>query len=64
VKIVAGPLVNREHLTTVIVEADKAEALDQFLVESRLIQWNSIGVLPSHTLAEGLKETEGYPAIY
>jgi hypothetical protein len=64
VKIVAGPLVNREHLTTVIVEADKAEAVDQFLLESRLNQWNSVRVLPSHTIADGLKEIEGYPPIY
>lgn len=34
--IVAGPYVNREHLTVVVVESERADDLDRFLVESRL----------------------------
>ncbi len=64
VKIVAGPLVNQEHLITIIVEADKAEAVDQFLNESRLGHWNSVRVLPSVTIAEGIKDLERHPAFY
>jgi uncharacterized protein with GYD domain len=36
VNIVAGPFVNREHTVVVVVETDRAEALDSFLVEARL----------------------------
>ena len=36
VTIVAGPYVNREHVIVAIVEADTADAVDGFLVESRL----------------------------
>jgi hypothetical protein len=56
VRLVAGPFVNREHLTVVIAETERAEALDAFLVEARLHQWNRIRVLPSHTMEEGMKD--------
>ena len=56
VRIVAGPFVNREHLTVIVAEAERAEALDDFLVEARLHQWNQIRVLPSRTMEEGMKE--------
>ncbi len=62
VKIVAGPYVNREHTTVVVVEAEKAENVDQFLVETRLHQWNTMRVLPSLPLEEGLKDVrDGTP---
>jgi hypothetical protein len=56
VNIVAGPFVNREHTTVVVVESDSAEAVDAFVVESRLHQWNRMRVLPSHTMEQGMKD--------
>jgi hypothetical protein len=56
VKILAGPYVNREHMTVTIVETDRAEALDDFLVESRLAQWNTVRIIPSHPMDVGMKE--------
>lgn len=56
VKIVAGPFINREHLTVVIAEADRAEDLDTFIMESRLAQWNTVRVIPSHPMEVGMKE--------
>ncbi len=56
VKIVAGPFINREHLTVVIAEAERAEALDAFVVESRLAQWNTVRVIPSHPMEVGMQE--------
>jgi uncharacterized protein with GYD domain len=64
VRFVAGPFVNREHTTVVIVEADKAENVDNFLVETRLGHWNSVRILPSLPLEEGMKEFETHPPIY
>ncbi|MGH9920046.1 MAG: hypothetical protein ACRD6W_14420 [Nitrososphaerales archaeon] len=64
VKIVAGPYVSREHTTVIIVEAAKAEDLDRFIVESRLPQWNSVRVLPSLTMAEGLKDIQAQTPVY
>jgi hypothetical protein len=64
VKIVAGPFVNREHLTVTIAEADRAEDLDHFLLESRLAQWNSVQVLPSLTIQEGMAEFDEQPPMF
>ena len=56
VKIVAGPYVNREHMTVTIAEADSAESLDAFLFATRLHQWNQLRIIPSHTMEQGMKE--------
>jgi hypothetical protein len=62
VTIVAGPYVNHEHLTVTVVEAEKAESVDQFLIDTRLNQWNTVRVVPSRTIEEGMKEIqEGTP---
>jgi hypothetical protein len=58
----AGPFISREHLSVVIAEADRAEDIDAFIVESRLAHWNTVRVLPSHPVEEGMKEiAEGQP---
>lgn len=64
VKIVSGPYVNREHLTVAVVETDSAESLDRFLVESRLAQWNSVRILPSLPMQDGMAELSEQPAVY
>ena len=64
VKIVAGPYVNREHMTVIVVEADTADAVDRFLVETRLHQWNSVRVLPSLPIEEGLKDVQEGASLF
>ena len=64
VKIVAGPFVNREHMTVVIVEAERSESVDRFLLETRLGHWNSVRVLPSLTMEEGIKEVQAQTPIF
>ena len=64
VKIVAGPYVNREHVTVSVIEAANGEDLDRFIVESRLAQWNSIRVLPSLSMAQGISELDDQPALF
>ena len=62
VNIVAGPFVNWEHTTVLIVETGSSEALDDFLVATRLPQWNQVRILPSHHLQEAIKDVqEGSP---
>ncbi len=64
VNIVAGPFVNREHLTVTVVETERAESLDDFLVESRLHQWNTLRVIPSQTMAEGMADLAGETPLF
>ena len=54
--MVAGPYVNREHTTVAIVESDRPEAVDTFLMQSRLPQWNRVRVIPSFPMEEGMKD--------
>ncbi len=62
VNIVAGPYTNREHMMVAVVEAEKAEDVDRFLLETRLHQWNSVRILPSLPIEEGMKDVqEGVP---
>lgn len=64
VRIVAGPYVSREHLSVIVVEAEKGQALDQFIMESGLEKWNSVRVLPSLTLEEGMREMTSTKTIF
>ncbi len=64
VKILAGPFVSNEHLSTVVVEAEKGESLHRFIMESGLAQWNKVRVVPSQTMEEGLKEVERMKPIF
>jgi hypothetical protein len=64
VKILAGPFANREHMVVTIVETDRAEALDAFLIESRLSQWNQVRLLPSLPLEEGMRELEEGTSLF
>jgi uncharacterized protein with GYD domain len=64
VTIVAGPFVNREHVIVAVVESDDPAAVDSFIMESTLGQWNTVRVLPSHTIQEGMAQLEDQPAIF
>lgn len=64
VNLVAGPFVNREHTTVMILEADRAEDLDAFLGASRLHQWNQLRVIPSQPMEEGLRELQETASLF
>ena len=64
VKLVAGPFVNRQHLTFVVAEADKAEQVDSFIHEARLDQWNQVRVIPSMPLEDMMSEVADSPALF
>jgi hypothetical protein len=64
VNIVAGPFVNREHMAVTIVDTDRAEGLDDFLVDSHLAQWNEVRVLPSRSLQEGMTEIQEGTSLF
>jgi hypothetical protein len=64
VRIVAGPFVNREHVIVAILDADTADAVDGFLVETRLAHWNSVRVLPSHSIEEAMQEVQSSTPLF
>ncbi|MYT33329.1 hypothetical protein GTY73_32200 [Streptomyces sp. SID8354] len=64
VTVVAGPFANREHVIVMIVSAEKAESVDQFLVDSRLAHWNRVHVLPSLKMEDALQEVEEMTPVF
>jgi hypothetical protein len=64
VNLVAGPFVSHEHLSVVVVESAKAESVNQFVMESGLAQWNSVRIVPSMTMEEGMKEINALKPIF
>ncbi len=62
VEYLAGPLITTEHKSYSIVRAKNVEAVRNFLVESGLIQWNSIDVvLPGFLRAHAAVESSSAP---
>jgi hypothetical protein len=64
VQLVAGPYVNREHIVVSVVEAERADDVDRFILDSRLAQWNTVRILPSLAIAEGMKEIQEATPIF
>jgi uncharacterized protein with GYD domain len=64
VKIMAGPFTNREHMVVVVVETERPEALDAFVVGTRLSQWNQVRILPSLPMEESMRELQEAPSLF
>ena len=64
VRILSGPYVNREHIAVAVIEADTADAVDSFIVESKLSHWNSVRVLPSLPIEQGMQEVQAQTPIF
>lgn len=64
VTIVSGPWVNREHSVVMVVEAGRSEDLDTFLLEARLPQWNTVRILPSLGMEEGMKDVAESTSLF
>jgi hypothetical protein len=66
VQIVTGPLVlASEHESVAVVEANGVEAVNDFIQQSGLIQWNSVRVSMAEPLADALGRLDSIPpAIY
>ena len=62
VKIVLGPLVlASEHEGITVVEAANVEAVGQFVMQSGMVQWNSVRVSASQTMQAALQELSSIP---
>jgi hypothetical protein len=63
VNIIAGPYVlGSEHEAIAIVEADRAEAVQEFLYSSGLIQWNTAKVSLAQPIAEAMGDLAKLPS--
>jgi hypothetical protein len=62
IKFVAGPLIlGMEHDGIAVVEADSVETVQEFILQSGLMQWNSVRVSSARTLQEAIEELKRVP---
>ena len=62
IKFVAGPLVlGMEHDGIAVVEADSVETVQEFVLQSGLVQWNSVRVSQAMSIQEAIQSMEKVP---
>jgi hypothetical protein len=62
IKFLAGPLIlGTEHDGIAVVEADSVETVQEFILQSGLVQWNSVRVSSARTLPEAIEEMKRVP---
>jgi len=62
IKFVAGPYVlGSEHESQAVVETDKIETIDTFMLQSGMAQWNSVRVSTARGTQEALEELKTLP---
>lgn len=64
VEFLAGPLITTEHKSVSIVKAKNVEAVRSFIIESGMIQWNSVQVMHGVSMEEALEEINKLKPIY
>ena len=64
VKFVVGPTVSNEHRGFAFVEAEKVEALNDLILQSGMIQWQSVQIVPTTPLDETIKQLDTLKPIY
>jgi hypothetical protein len=62
VNFVAGPLIlGAEHESIAVAEADTIETIEEFVLQSGLIQWNTVRVAAAMSLEEAMQRLERVP---
>lgn len=53
-----------DHIVLAIVEAADIEKVRNFIMESKLIQWNTIKIHPTWSLEEAMERADKLPPIF
>jgi hypothetical protein len=64
VKIVTLNVFGPDHQVIAVVEADDIERVRDFVMESRLIQWNTVNVHATYTMEEALAKADKLPTLF
>jgi hypothetical protein len=64
VKIITLNVFGPDHRVLAVVEANDIQAVRDFVIESRLIQWNTTKVHATYTLEEALAMADKLPAMF
>ncbi len=62
IRFIAGPLlIASEHEAIAVLESDTPEAVQEFIFQSGLMQWNTVRVSPAKPLQDVMKDFEKMP---
>lgn len=64
VKIITLNVYGPDHVVLAVVEAGDIEAVRNFVLQSRLIQWNTTKIHATWSLEEALAKVEAIPTIF
>ncbi|MBI2819176.1 MAG: hypothetical protein HYX73_04285 [Acidobacteria bacterium] len=64
VKIISMNVFGPEHEVLAVVEADGIEPVREFVMQSRLVQWNTIAIHATWSLDEALARADALPTIF
>jgi len=64
IRFTAGPVVTNEHRMFAMIETEKVESVNEFLIDTALLQWNTIEMIPAQPMEEGLKQIARLTPIY
>ena len=64
VEFLAGPLISTEHKSVSIVKAQNVNAVRDFVIESGMIQWNSVEILHGVSMEQAVEEINKLKPIY
>jgi len=63
-KVVTINVLGPDHRIVAVVEAEQIERVQNFVLESRLVQWNTVHVHASWTIEEALANASKLPALF
>jgi predicted RecB family endonuclease len=64
VSIVTMRIFGPDHIILAVVEADDIEAVRNFALQSRLMQWNTVKIHATYSMEEALEQIDSVEAIF
>jgi hypothetical protein len=64
VDIVTLRIFGPDHIVLAVVDADDIEAVRDFVIQSRLIQWNTTNIHPTYSLEEAVARADELETIF
>jgi uncharacterized protein with GYD domain len=64
IKIITLNVLGPEHQVLAIVEAGDIESVRDFVMESRLVQWNTTTIHPTWTMEETMAKADKLPTMF
>ncbi len=53
-----------DHIVLTLVEANDIEAVREFIMQSRLVQWNTVKIYATWSLEEALEKADKLPTMF